>query len=288
MRLESREKWAVAAALAAVVLLGWVWLAPGWTTKKASAVAVQRQAVNAALLKGRWREAVNQDAGAPDAGEKFAAALTTELQDPDHVLTAEQRKLLIETVTRSLKARSAASTEEYLALTESEPGVRWIGKDDGKEWARIDGWFQFRFKETPDHADPRAILLRMIEASPAKDRIVGFGLGKRGLVSAVFRVRSSDQVDGRFWDFVKSMKKEEAEYWLRGPLVSAMRFLVPVRRVEQVIEEENSALVAGSMVAVATKGGTTFSWFCIWYWDGQSKSWQCDRMLRKGEPGLLY
>lgn len=291
MRLESREKWAVAVALAAVVWLGWVWLAPGWTTKKASVSAVRRSAERAAsatLLKGRWRKAVNQDADAPDAGERFAAALTTELQDPNHLLTTEQRKLLIETVTRSLKTRTAATAEAFLASAESEPGVRWITQEDTNEWAKIDGWFKFTFGAAPDHSDPRAALQRMVQRALTSERVVGFGVGNRGLLGAVFRARSADQIEELIWDYVESKGKEDADYWLDAPAAGAVRFFIPVRSAAQVIEEEGSALVAVSMVAVATHGGSTYSWFCIWHWDGKSKTWQCDKMMRKGKPGLLY
>ncbi len=287
MNIRSQEKLAVLAVLAGIVFLGWMWLAPRWTTKRASLSIQQSQAASAALLVGRYREAITEDIGAPDATEKLRAALGANLRDPGGALTAEQRRLLTEAIARHTLARSEVSPEAYLSMIESEPGTRWIAPAEDKNWERADDWFKYHEGAAASRDDPRSALARIIKEAhgPNKERIVQYGVGKRGLVLEISpkRVRSVDQKED--W-FLRS--EAELTYWFGPSGMSAMRFRVPVRPLERVIEEEGGAVVAACMMAVANEGGVTYGWYTIWYWDAESGSWQCDSMNRRGTPGMMY
>ncbi len=290
MNIRLRQQLAVTAALAGVVFLGWQWLAPRWTTKRAGQSIQQRQAASAAAIRGRYREAITQDLGAPGAGEKLKSTLLAQMGEPGshaEVVTAEQRRFLVETIARHTMARSEDSPEAYLSMIESEPGTRWIEPAEDRNWERPDDWFKYHDGAAASRDDPRGALSRIIQEANGrnKERVVQYGVGKRGLVLEISskRVRSVDQKED--W-FLRS--DDEMRYWFGPSGMAAMRFRVPARTLERVIEEEGGAVVAACMMAVANEGGVTYGWYTIWYWDAESGSWQCDSMNRRGTPGMMY
>ncbi len=288
MKLSKSEYVAVVAALAALVFLGWMLVPPGHARVKPGVSAKDQQAASAALLEGRWRAASTGDAEAPDAAESLRAAVGEAIGDPDRVLTQEQRRLLSDAIARELLARSVKDPAEFLRINESTPGVQWIGEHDADQWEVVDIWYAKLFHEKPSRDDPRGVLSRIVESQliDSKNRIIRYGKGEGGLFIRAYRVRSEDQINDRFADYII---QSASDYWLNAPSTGAALLRKPVRSFGQVLREENMALVGASLVTVGTEGGWTYVWYCYWYWDGSVNAWQIHTMSRKGEiRGTLF
>src|SRR5690606_31695788 len=185
------------------------------------------------------------DAHAPDARAAIASAIDLSIIDQHHVLTTSTRRALTETIARELAARSALSGEEYVKAIENTPGVRWLDPGVGSEWLGVDEWFAAEFGVAPDRNDPRAVLVAGADAQLVKEknRISRYGIGDRGILVAASRIRSEDQIH----DALAAIAAQDSDYWFSAPATGAYRLRVPIRSLEQVLREENQAIIAASL-----------------------------------------
>lgn len=288
MQLRRSEYLAIGAALAAVAFLGWMLIPTGHAQVKPGVSVKDRQAASAALLEGRWRAASAEDTDQPGAAERLRNEIVSTIADPDHALTQEQRRLFSDTIARELMARAARDPAEYFSATESTPGLRWINEHDADQWVLVDIWYKNHHGGAAPRDDPRGALARIVAAQlvTEKNRVVRFGLGEGGMFLCAYRVRSEEQINDRFAEF---LNKKESQYWFDAPATGALRLRVPIRSFDAVLREENQAIVCASLIALEAEGGWTYAWYCYWYWESASNSWQCYEMAKKGVlSGTLF
>ncbi len=220
---------------------------------------------------------------------EIRAAIRTRVHDPDQLLSTQQSERLALTLSEQLLARSALNPDAYLSLIERTPGIRWLDPGDDQQWLPIEGVFLDGVHRPFDRTRPRDALRELIRFvhETKKGRLVSAGTGERGASIEVYRVRAEDQVL-----LVHSQRlpdNDENGYWLRGRYsTSALRFHLPRRPLHAVLENEGSATIAATFVLVTTESGETYNWYCYWYWDARSGSWQCHTVTRKGRLGFTY
>lgn len=279
------------AAGVSVAILTWTALAPGRASRSARLSPAPPDPYSRQAVESEWSPAATVAlVSDPEGIAAVSGALTPSVHDPEVLLTQSQREALTGTLALQLCARSDPEPDAYIALVDSLPGVRWIGPDDGEAWHSIEGALRDVHPGfVPDRNKPREALRAFIEGVNEQQgaRPLAAGAGPRGARIHVYRVTNEEEMLDEHSRRIPD--SEENGYWLAGHYgVGALRFHLPRRTLTEVLRAEGSALVAATFVLVQTESGETYNWYCYWYWDSASASWQVDTMARKGRLGMLY
>lgn len=203
-------------------------------------------------------------------------------------LSNSQTSELTAVLSRQLRARAAASADEYMSLAASEESkYRWVGPTD-IEWRTLEPRLRYVTESSDiDRTRQRDMLRRVVTHAIEQDktRLVGVGTGTSGGVVRFDRISHASQM-GK--DLLASGVPEDLYLsWLGVPTSGGGRFRKPIRSVEEILDKHGSTIAAECVMVVQTERGDRFVIQSKWYWDPSSRGWLNSYIYRKGYANVF-
>ncbi len=229
------------------------------------------------------REAAwEREAGLTPADQLTRAELAAEIERSIRVadveFSPERRRRLARRVAERLLAMTSPTIDGYLEHIDRQSVYRTTTRDD-HAFRRIASIYEYEFGEPPTgratdelHRD----LWRRAQDDKGF-RIAEIGTGDRGVCTAVFAVRTPQDVGVRGPEALGDI-----DYWLGQPsMFSSMAFHQPKRTLEDHLEAESVATIAAVHAIARLENDTPACLIMLWYLDETANEWVCYNVLGK-------
>ncbi len=216
-------------------------------------------------------------AGTLFEGSALEAAIKAAPGLSDMMKRALQAKIEAELVARS------GSVEEYISYASADASTRWLTPGDTREWSIIDMRWDF-LGRTANHADVVALAREGVSDlyDQRKGRWIGASTDAQGFRLFACKVRTRDEIYVRMEEALGLEGQTQRDFWLRANDGTSLRFRVPKRNLDDVLDQGGVANVIVLLIVVETEKGDRFNWKSLWVWNPSTQTWDIDSMSRKG------